>query len=205
MCKSTKSGKLVHGIGTKGMRYPTRDEINNLKEYNLWADMLRRCTPEFWNERPAYTGVTCSENFKSYEYFYEWCQQQNGFRSKHDNGRFWHLDKDILVRGNKVYSEDTCVFLPQNINLLITDSKGIRGKYPIGVTFDSRRNKFQSRCHDGTGTLKHLGLFYTAEDAFQAYKVYKEVLIKQVANEYRTQIDPRAYQALLNYTVEITD
>lgn len=62
-----------------------------------------------------------------------------------------------------------------------------------------------SRCNRGEGLLQYLGYFDTQEEAFQAYKTFKESYIKQVANEYSYQLDPRAYQALMNYQVEITD
>lgn len=199
------SSKPVKGIGTKGMTYPTWDGKKMLKEYDLWGSMLGRCSQNVQAANPSYIGVSCSENFKSYTFFYEWCQTQVGFRNKDDNGNSWQLDKDILVKGNKLYSEDTCVFLPRNINTLTTNSRSTRGVHRLGVSFNTRLNKFQSRCHDGTGKQKGLGYHPTEEDAFQAYKVYKEALIKQIANEYKSQLDPRAYDALLNYRVEITD
>lgn len=74
----------------------------------------------------------------------------------------------------------------------------------MGVTLDKRGTKYTARCCVANGR-KVLGFFNTAEEAFHAYKMFKENLIKQVANEYKHQLDPRAYQALLDYQVEITD
>ena len=45
----------------------------------------------------------------------------------------------------------------------------------------------------------------TPEEAFLAYKKDKEAYIKDVANKWKDKIDPRAYEALMNYEVEITD
>jgi len=198
------SNKLVRGIGLNGMKYPTKLGGKRLKEYSLWQDMLERCTERFWNRQPAYTGTTCSENFKSFEYFYEWCQEQVGFGSVDDKGCDWQLDKDILIDGNKHYSEDTCVFVPRRVNLLLIKRNSKRGSLPIGVSFN-KSSKFIAQCHNGTGKSIFLGSFNTPQEAFLAYKTFKEALIKEVANEYRTQIDPRAYEALMNYEVNEND
>jgi len=66
-----KSSKLVQGIGNKGTTYPTWDGKKILKEYAIWGSMLHRCTEKVWTTRPTYFGTTCSENFKSYTFFYE--------------------------------------------------------------------------------------------------------------------------------------
>ena len=41
--------------------------------------------------------------------------------------------------------------------------------------------------------------------AFNAYKEAKEAFVKEQAEKWKSQIDPRAYKALMNYQVEITD
>lgn len=110
-----KSNKRVSGIGVKGLEYSTKVDGKMAREYRLWTDMLLRCTEKFWIKRPTYIGTTCSENFKSYTYFYEWCNKQIGFGNKDENGKSWNLDKDLLVKGNKVYSEDTCVFCTSKV------------------------------------------------------------------------------------------
>jgi len=199
------SNKLVRGIGLKGMKYPTKLGGKRLKEYRAWSDMLERCTERFWNRQPAYTGTTCSENFKSFEYFYEWCQEQVGFGSVDDKGRGWQLDKDITCKEYKIYSEDTCVFVPSRINTLLIKREASRGEWPIGVCWHKRDKMFQSKCNNGTGKSIFLGSFKTAQEAFQAYKTFKEALIKEVANEYKEQLDYRVYEALMNYEVNEND
>ena len=176
-----------------------------LKEYSLWADMLLRCTNKVLRKRPTYEGVTCSENFKSYTFFYEWCNQQKGFNEKDKNSRKWSLDKDLLIRGNKCYSEDVCVFVPNRVNNLVTKRNASRGDWPIGVYWCKNRKKFRSKCNNGSGKQKCLGYFNTPQEAFQAYKTYKEALIKEVANEYKEQLDSRVYEALMNYEVNEND
>lgn len=199
------SNKLVQGIGFKGNDYPTYGGEKQLKEYSLWCSMLFRCTDKHWASRPTYIGTTCAENFKSYTFFYGWCQTQIGFNLKDENGRGWHLDKDILTRGNKVYSEDTCVFVPQRINLLLTKREASRGEYPVGVYWNTGNRKYIARCSCGASKMTYLGSFNTPQEAFLAYKTFKEALIKEVANEYKEQLDSRVYQALMNYEVNEND
>ena len=196
--------RLVYGLGMNDSKCANTIPKGNTRGYTIWQQMLFRCTEQGQAKNQSYTGCTVSDNFKSYTFFYEWCNKQVGFGNKDDNGKSWCLDKDILVKGNKLYSEDTCVFVPQRINTLLINSGAIRGEFPVGVTLDKRGTKYTARCCGADGR-KVLGYFNTAEEAFHAYKVFKENLIKQVANEYKDQLDPRAYNALMNYAVEITD
>jgi hypothetical protein len=114
------------------------------------------------------------------------------------------LDKDILIKGNKIYSPDTCIFVPHEINMLFIKRNAKRGKYPIGVSYDKQKKKFEASCSINN-KQKRIGRFSTAEDAFNAYKIYKEGLIKQVATIYKAKIPYELYNALINYEVEITD
>ena len=191
----------VCGVGIVGIKYPSRVNGILTKECALWYSMLKRCYNDgFKNKRPTYEGCEVSDKFKSYEYFYEWCNEQIGF-----NNKGWHLDKDLLVKGNKVYSESTCVFLPQEINSLLVKCTASRGEHLIGVYWSKTANAFVARVSRNKGGSEHLGLFKTEIEAFNAYKTAKEVFVKEQADEWKGKIDDRAYEALMSYTVEITD
>ena len=191
----------VFGVGTLGTKYPSRVNGVIKKEYELWKSMLKRCYSGVYKERyPTYEGCKVSNSFKSYEYFYEWCHSQIGFGVEG-----FELDKDLLIKGNKVYSESTCVFLPREINLLLTKRDTSRGEHLIGVYWNKRANAFVARVRKNKGKHEHLGLFNNEIEAFNTYKVAKESFVKEQANVWKGKIDPRAYQALMNYTVEITD
>ena len=116
------------------------------------------------------------------------------------------LDKDILIKDNKIYSPKTCIFVPQRINKLFTKRQNDRGLCPIGVTErkNNKYKKFESRCSIGNGKRISLGYFYTKEEAFKAYKEYKEKYIRQIADEYKSKypnFPQKLYDAMYNYQV----
>lgn len=196
-----KLSPTVYGVGILGDKYPTKIKGERLKEYALWYEMLKRCYSENRHKKqPTYSQCKASENFKKYSYFYEWCQTQIGF-----NNTGWCLDKDLLVRGNKTYSESNCVFIPEKINNALIKSDKARGLYPIGVCIDGESGNFYAQVNNGSGCQVNLGRFTDPISAFNAYKEAKERYLAELAEQYKEQIDPRAYEALLNYEVSIDD
>ena len=190
----------VCGVGISGTKYPITIDGVKTKEYGLWKDMLTRCYSDTYQKKqPTYEGCKVSENFKSYEYFYEWCNSQVGFDVKG-----FDLDKDLLIKGNKVYSENTCIFIPREINTLLVKRKASRGKYLIGVYWNKTKKSFVAHVKS-KGKSEHLGYFTTEIEAFNTYKTAKEAFVKEQANKWKGKIDVRAYNALMSYTVEITD
>ena len=195
----------VYGVGILGTKYPSKVSGVTTKEYVPWCSMLKRCYSDSYKKKnPTYKDCEVSENFKSYEYFYEWCHKQVGFGND-GNGNPFHLDKDLLIKGNKVYSENTCIFIPSEINSLLIKREALRGEYLIGVYWSKTNKAFRARVNKNKGASEHLGYFNTELEAFNAYKVAKETYIKEQANKFKSQIDPRAYEALMNYQVETTD
>ena len=191
----------VCGVGISGTKYPITVDSVKTKEYGLWKDMLRRCYSDAYKKRkPTYEGCEVSDKFKSYEYFYEWCNKQVGFGVEG-----FELDKDLLIKGNKVYSENSCVFIPVEINSLLVKRENMRGKYLIGVCWHKKGKAFMAKVSRNKGQPEHLGSFKTEIEAFNAYKEAKEAFVKEQANKWKDEIDERAYKALMNYTVEITD
>ena len=191
----------VYGVGVLGTKYPPTISGRNTKEYDLWKSMLRRCySDNFKNKHPTYKDCEVSDNFKSYEYFYEWCHKQIGFDV---NG--FELDKDLLIKGNKLYSEYSCVFIPADVNLVLTKRTSSRGQHLIGVCWHKRDKAFIVQVNKNKGKQEHLGSFKTETEAFNAYKQTKENYIKELANKWKGRVDPRAYEALMKYTVDIDD
>lgn len=195
----------VYG-GKIGIKYPSKNNGEMTKEYNTWIDMLQRCfDKEYKQKHPTYEDVTCCEEWLLFENFYEWLHSQENFE-QWNSGKRWHIDKDIIVKNNKVYSAETCCLVPHIVNGLFAKSDAIRGDLPIGVS--RFRDGFQAQCKNPfINGAKRLGLYSSPIQAFQAYKVYKEDLIKEVAKiEYSIKnINKLCYESMMSYVVEIDD
>ena len=168
--------------------------------YKKWNGMMQRCyNPKNKINNPAYEACTSSKTFRHFSKFKSWYYSQIGCEQEG-----WHLDKDILIKGNKVYSEDTCCIVPPEINVALTNNKSVRGSFPQGVIYNSTKTRYRARIQRGD-KWESLGTYDTPEEAFYAYKPVKEAHIKSLAEKWKDQIDPRVYEALINWTIEITD
>ena len=191
----------VYGVGFVGVGdYKTCDgNGKNRKRYDTWKGMHERCyDPKYHKKHSTYKDCTVCKEWNNYQMFGKWFDI-NYYEIGNEQ---MVLDKDILCKGNKTYSPDTCVFVPQSINKLFTKRDNERGELPIGVS--KVGNKFQAQLTRGNG-LEYLGVFNTVNEAFLAYKEAKEQYIKEVAEEYKGKIPFKLYQAMLNYKVEIDD
>ena len=187
-------GPTVAGHGIIGL-FPI--DISSY-QYKSWVGMLKRVyTPG--NERAAINYGDCSvkEDWLWFENFHSWSSKQI-----YQPG--WHLDKDLLVPGNRVYCSDHCIYLPSCINVFLTDRGNERGPYPRGVTVRPDTGRFQASCNNA-GTYQYLGIYDTPEEAFAVYKAEKERLARKLAREWTGIIDEKAVDALMSYTVNITD
>lgn len=195
----------VHGVGMKGEKYVSTKNYKQQKEYQAWMSMLDRCYGKQHFQR-RYCDVTCCDDWHLYDNFYEWLHSQGNF-SKWNSENGWHVDKDIIIKGSRVYSPETCVLVPQNVNTLFCKANEIRGDLPIGVAYYRADNSKYEAVMSKDNHIVHLGVRNSPEEAFLLYKKEKENYIKQIANEQYNigNITKRCYDAMINYEVEITD
>lgn len=189
--------QMIKSVGFIGVN--RRIGTNNRKElsYTCWSNMIRRCFDvECQKKHPTYIGCHVCDEWLDFSKFKRW------FDKHYIKG--WCLDKDILVKGNKEYSPDKCCFVPNDINTLFTKRQNCRGNLPIGVQFSESKKRYKAFFSRGR-KKKFLGCFGTKEDAFLAYKKAKEKWIKEVANKWKDKLEPKVYEAMINYQVEITD
>lgn len=171
------------------------------KHYKIWQAMLKRTyDPKYIQEHPTYMGCEVHSSWHNFQTFSEWVDE-NYYSIGEEQ---ICLDKDILCKGNKIYSPNTCVFVPQRINKLFTKSDKARGDSPIGVSYDKLKKKYVACCQMN-GKQKTLGYYNKPEEAFQVYKNFKENYIKEVAEEYKNVIPTKLYNAMINYQIEIDD
>lgn len=200
----------VCGVGITGVRYPVRINGIPTKEYNTWHHMIQRCFDKNMQEKsPTYKDVTCCKEWLLFENFYDWLHSQENFNEWYmGDSSMWALDKDILVKGNKTYSPETCCLVPQNVNTMFVKNNANRGELPIGVCKDKNTGKYASMCMNPiTGKSEWFGRHDTPLKSFYKYKLGKENIIKQVAQiEYDNgNIAEKCYRAMINYEVDIND
>ena len=181
-------------------KYLAKENGKDTDVYKCWHSMLQRCyDKKVHNIRKTYEKCIVCDEWLNFQDFAEW-YNENYYNIDNE---IMHLDKDILVKNNKMYSPDTCVFVPQRINALFTKSNSKRGKYPIGVSI-KENGKFQVQCHIN-GKNHKIGYYNTIEEAFNAYKNAKENEIKRIADQYKYLIPDNLYIALYNYEIDIND
>lgn len=164
----------IHGVGYIGIgEYTSRS-----RAYGTWDNMLIRCyAKELAVRYPTYKDCSVQVEWHNYQNFAEW------YKKNYVEG--YDLDKDLLVVGNKIYSADTCIFLPPNMNCFTVNPVKSRGDYPTGVHYNRRLKKYIAQCSNGNGTKKHLGCFTTPQQASSVWVDYK----LQLADKMKAEMD----------------
>ena len=193
-----------HGYLGEG-KYTATENGKHTDELDIWHNMLMRCyDPKYQEKQPTYKGCKVEDYLLNFQHMGKWIEN-NYYEVP---GEMMCLDKDILCKGNKIYSRETCIFVPERINLLFVKSDKARGKSPIGARLRKSGN-YQVYCNDKNGKNICLGTYSSKEEAFQVYKSYKEKVIKEVIDSYEGRIPEPFYSklktAMYNYEVEITD
>ena len=190
----------LYGFGVtdeKGSSNSSRCKI-----YRVWESMITRAYSEKYHKKyPSYKNVEVDIRWERFSEFRKSVSNFVGYDEVLNNG--WVLDKDILVKGNKTYSPETCCFVPPEINgLVVRTSK--RNNLPLGVHFCKRQNLYVSQMSVGN-SMKHLGYFDCPDKAHETYLLAKKDHMRFIADNWRGKIDPRVYEALIDWTVEIND
>lgn len=179
-----KKNKLVYGVGINDADYVVVkfEKVEGLKSkkltwicpfYKTWRSAFHRSyAEEYLQKKPSYRGCSVDESWHHLMDFKPWMEAQD-WQGK-------HLDKDILVPGNKVYGPDTCVFIDQKINSFISENGLGKGEWPIGVSFHKQKRKFVSCCYIN-GKNKFLGLFDDPQEAHLKWLSVKLDLAKELA------------------------
>ena len=187
----------LYGVGYVGVGDYSS---NNKRAFGLWVSMLKRgYSEDFKSLCPTYKDVTVCDEWLNFQNFAAWCYSQNFFEAKDDKGGSYHLDKDGVVRGSKIYSPETCSFVPREINNLWVDYVKNSGKSSTGVfqTQTGSGSRFTARIMIQCKS-KVLGVFNTQEEARDVHIVAKSEYVKSVAEKWKHGVDSKVYEALLN-------
>ena len=171
--RQDESGRWLRCYTSEGVQHHTRAGL-------FWSGLCARCRVDGIHQtrNPTYIGVT--NGFKDFQEFAEWCQTQYGYMNKEGNGKFWSLDKDLKIFGNKEYTSTACIFVPSRINGILINKAAKRGNWPVGVSWSKRELKFQSTCSQGKSRNKNLGIFSCPLEAHKAWQRYKMQYIRKI-------------------------
>ena len=184
----------VCGVGCNDVQFQIKVDRKHIWQYKLWMSMLNRCfDAKFKQHCPTYENVTCCDEWLSFATFVEWVNKEVDYKGKPVNSE---LDKDLIIKGNKIYSPATCSFVPQEVNKLLSSGKACRGRYPVGVAFNRTGGRL-SVSLSCDGERRYLGLYDTPEEAFAVYKAAKEAHVKVVAGRHKEVLKPSVYDSLM--------
>lgn len=180
---------------TFGIGYSGNYEDYNSKAHSVWIAMLGRCykTTDKAYKNYGAIGVKVCEEWKCFANFQKW-YNENIYEIENEKV---HLDKDILVDGNNIYSPETCIFVPQRINKMFETKKS---NLPRGVRQNKSKTKYCATIRvykDGESEQINLGTFDTIELAEKTYNNARSIIIKNTAEEYKDKIPKKLYDRLI--------
>lgn len=152
-----------------------------------WESINKRCQVggDQQTKYPRYEGTT--NLFPDFQEFVEWSKGEVGYNLRENVGmQSWAycIEKDILGNGSKVYSPETCLFVPNAVNIFLTARNASRGDYPIGVAWKEKNKKFQAQVRDRSGS-RYLGLHSDPMEGHRAWQQGKIDVGRNFALEFK--------------------
>lgn len=166
--------RLIDNRGINDSTYPVNWTENGKNFrcpiYSAWKDLIIRTNPEAIKRGSLkhYEECFCCDNWLRFSNFYSWSLDK--FKAG------YQLDKDILFIDNKLYSEDTCCFVPKKVNNMFRPNnreselaRGVRSKIlKSGVIKYEAFGK-----HYVTGANVYLGFHNSVEEAHKHWQSFK--------------------------------
>ncbi len=162
---------VVANIGFTGVgNYRSKD---NKLAYRMWQDMLLRCYDSVrLDRRKTYRGVTVDPTWFNYQTFMKFLDKATteANMSINDLVNNYSLDKDLKVHGNKIYSEQTTIFISRDLNIFLTNNRITNSSGYIGVHAHGPNWRAEFSV-GGRGKRKRegLGTYKTKTEAFKTY------------------------------------
>lgn len=185
----------VFGIGYIGIgKYKCSENGRLTQVYNIWSRMLQRCyAPETNPGFSTYVGCHTCVEWHDFQNFAKWYYNNPYY------GLGYDLDKDLIIKGNRMYSPYTCTLIPRELNKAISTTYCSNSGLPIGVYQSGDRYIAFVR---GYIEGDYLGTYSTAEEAKYYRDIAKKNHILNLASKWGHCIDYRAYNALVNWIVD---
>lgn len=174
-------------IGVNDADYQVKPRTGEKCKYHtVWSNLINRCySPSYQKLYPAYIDCTVADEWLTFSVFKEWMSDQNWESN--------HLDKDLLVKDNRIYSPSTCIFVSRLVNNFMTEATASRGDYPIGVYLNKSGSYIAQVKNWVTGYPHYLGSFSSQDGAHKAYLKQKAIYAHELAS---VQGDERVATAL---------
>lgn len=189
---------LVCGVGYYGQgKYVAKINGHHTKEYLVWRTMINRCyNPAYYLKHPTYDKCEVCDEWLNFQNFAKWFESNYYTVS---SGEIIDLDKDFLSKNeNKIYSPETCIFIPQSINKMICTQTSKSTSLPTGVK--KNYNHYQAVVRSAFGNKDiFLGTYKTKEEAFVVYLKEKTNQMYIKLNAYKDELPKRVFNAIFDY------
>lgn len=172
------------------MIYIMIKKVNDLKRkkiilqdlaYLIWCSIHSRA-----GKAKGYEDVTICNDWYLFSNFYKW------YRDNYVKD--WHVDKDILLQGNREYSPQNCIMVPRVINNLFKRSSSMHDIK--GVYLDKRTDKYYAQIRID-GKTKQSGSSSDILVAHQHYLTLRKNRLEELLERFSNCENQYAYNRLV--------
>lgn len=176
--------KCVSGVNKTAKALASEKGL--LKEYTIWSNIVGRCNRGY---------AKLHEDFYTFDSWLGWAKEQKGFMDKDGNGNLFQLDSDLFSTDEKMYSPDTCVFIPKEINSICKPNM-LRDDLPRGVSPFGSKDKPYKVSISVDGVTKHIGNYKTIEEASAVSKQARLGRVRLLEIKYDGVVDSKVFEEL---------
>ena len=153
----------------EGMYNSKNAKINGKDFYDTWSKMFDRC---YRGVDLTYSNVDVCEEWYNFQNFMDYVEKTFPIGILDEK---FVLDKDLLQKDSnfKIYSKDTCVWIPKRINSYIQNKRSGTNNKHKGINKDYNQWVASSTLFEKGGIKFTIGYFYNLEEAINAYKEFK--------------------------------
>jgi hypothetical protein len=184
---------FVCGVGYYGADMNTVPRYIHIK----WVNMLKRCYDILTLERcNTYIGCEVCEEWHNLQNFYKWYKENEWTQSV-----VLECEKDILTN-NKIYSPQTCVLVPHDINMMFTHFTDKPQGLPQGIVCNEHTNFRYNVGFHKNGKRQAFGTYNTLQEAQKVLQLEKQKYLREKLLKYKNEIPQNLYDMLYNYNFE---